>query len=157
MADLRRELTARGAADARTYLQSGNAVLSWDGDPTGLVVEAVAALGVACEVVVRTAADLADVVARCPWPERAAQDPALLHVLFLDRAVDVRVRGAGPQEEVRADGREVWVWYGAGSGRSRLALDAPGAVVTARNWRTVTALAELAEGVGFEPTKSASP
>lgn len=144
MADLRRELAARGAEDVRTHLQSGNAVLSWDGDPTALVVQAVAALGVGCEVVVRTAAELADAVGRCPWPARAAQDPALLHVVLLDRAVEVRVRSVGPQEEVRVDGREVWAWYGAGAGRSRLALDAPGAVATARNWRTVTALAALA-------------
>ena len=146
MAELRRELAARGAAEVRTHLQSGNAVLVADADPTPLVVEAVAALGVRCEVVVRTAAELADVVGRCPWPGRAAAEPALLHVGFLSAAAEVRVRGTGPDEEVRVDGREVWTWYGAGAGRSRLALDAPGAVLTARNWRTVTALAALAGG-----------
>lgn len=49
---------------------------------------------------------------------------------------------------VRRRGRraERCLWHGQGSGRSRLQVDAPGAVATARNWRTVMALARLAAG-----------
>jgi uncharacterized protein (DUF1697 family) len=149
MADLRRTVAARGGADVRTYLQSGNVVLASDGGPgqvAHLVRSAVADLAVECDVVVRTGAQLGDLLGRCPWPDRAAAEPQLLHVHFLPEPAEVAVRGAGPQEEVRPDGDVVWVWYGAGAGRSRLQLDGRGAVLTARNWRTVTALAGLAAG-----------
>ena len=143
MPELRRELTDRGAAGVATYLQSGNVVLSCDGDPAALVREAVAALGVDCDVVVRTGAELADLVARNPWPDRAAE-PTKLNVGFLSAPGDGTARRLAPEEEVRFDGAEVWLWYGAGQGRSRLALDVGDRVLTVRNWRTVTALAELA-------------
>ncbi|HVM28225.1 MAG TPA: DUF1697 domain-containing protein, partial [Mycobacteriales bacterium] len=65
MADLRRTLTACGAADVRTHLQSGNAVLTLPGDRdavTALVRTAVEELGVGCDVVARTGAELAGLV-----------------------------------------------------------------------------------------------
>ena len=150
MADLRRGLADAGLADVQTYLQSGNAVFTGGPDDedevAALVRKVVAATcDVDCDVVVRTGAELADVVARNPWPERAAS-PKLLNVLFLSSAVEPRVQRIGENEEVAADGREVWVWYGDGAGRSKLTLAASGVVVTARNWTTVTALAELAGG-----------
>lgn len=148
MADLRAGLAGAGLTGVRTYLQSGNALFE-DGpdDQTAvaaLVREVVAtSCGVDTEVVVRTAAELADVVRRVPWQARAAE-PTLLHVLLLSQLPEgVEARRAGPDEEVLADGREVWVWYGAGAGRSRLVVDAPGAVATARSWRTVQALDAL--------------
>jgi uncharacterized protein (DUF1697 family) len=145
MADLRAGLEAAGFTGVRTYLQSGNAV--FDGGPddeaaVGALVQTVvtSCCGVETDVVVRTDQQLADLVRRLPWPERAAE-PTLLHVLLLSaQPSSVEVRRAGPQEQVQADGREVWVWYGDGAGRSRLVVDTAGVVATARNWRTVLAL-----------------
>ena len=147
MADLRRTLTACGAADVRTHLQSGNAVLTLPGDRdavTALVRTAVEDLGVGCDVVARTGAELAGLVARLPWPDRAAGDPARLHVGFLSAPGDGVAKSVGPGEEVRFDGSHVWVWYGDGAGRSKLGLDVGDRVLTMRNWRTVTALAAMA-------------
>jgi uncharacterized protein (DUF1697 family) len=54
-------------------------------------------------------------------------------------------------EEVRMDGREVYIYYPDGMGRSKLvpvlerALKKSG---TARNWNTVTRLLEMAEKMG---------
>lgn len=149
MADLRAGLSAAGLTDVRTHLASGNAVVSGgpvdDADLAALVRDVVqTTYGVDTDAVVRTADELADLVARLPWPERAASEPAWLHVLLLSAEPgDVAVSRCGEDEQVRPDGREVWVWYGAGAGRSRLQVDVPGVVATARNWRTVTALAEL--------------
>ena len=160
MADLRRTVAARGGEQVRTYLQSGNVVLEHPGgagDVAGLVQAAVADLGVQCDVVVRTGEQLADLVARCPWPERAAADPTLLHVGFLSAPAEVRVLRAGPEEEVRADGDAVWLWYGAGSGRSRLSLDVAGSVLTARNWRSVSALAAMAGPAGAPAAPAPGP
>jgi uncharacterized protein (DUF1697 family) len=53
-------------------------------------------------------------------------------------------------EQVVASGRELYAWLPRGAARSKLwsALARPGVGVlgTARNWRTVTALLELAGG-----------
>lgn len=148
MADLRQGLTAAGLTGVRTYLQSGNAVFRSDSsdasEVAGLVREVVARVcGVDSDVVVRTHTELADVVTRNPWPDRA-EAPKQLHVLFLSApATDVRAVRVGPSEQVAVDGREVWVWYGDGAGRSKLQIQAPEVVVTARNWTTVTALAQM--------------
>ena len=150
MADLRAGLAAAGLADVRTYLQSGNAVFSGGPDDEAEVEQLVRAVvagtcGVDTDVVVRTGAELAGVVARNPWPERTSS-PKLLHVLFLSAVPEqVRADRVGELEEVAADGREVWVIYGAGAGESKLRLEVPGVVVTARNWTTVTALAAMSE------------
>lgn len=149
MAALREALGAAGLGDVRTHLQSGNAVFRGGPDDEAEVAALVraavhSACGVDADVVVRTGAALGDVVARLPWPARAAE-PALLHVLFLSTVpTGLRVAGVADAEEVRPDGREVWLWYGSGAGRSRLRVDAPGVVATARNWRTVQALAAMA-------------
>ena len=151
MADLRAGLTAAGLTDVRTYLQSGNAVFSGgpdDEDEVAQLVRSVVAdtCDVDTDVVVRTGAELADVVARNPWPERTSS-PKLLHVLFLSAVPEqVRADRVGELEEVASDGREVWVFYGAGAGDSKMRLELPGVVVTARNWTTVTALAAMAGG-----------
>jgi uncharacterized protein (DUF1697 family) len=143
MAELRAALEARGASEVRTYLQSGNAVLRADTSPQPIVDGALTDLGVACDVVLRTAEQLADLVARNPWPDRTGE-PTKLNVGFLSAPGEGSVRGATPDEEVRFDGAEVWLWYGSGQGRSKLALDVGDRVLTVRNWRTVLALAELA-------------
>jgi uncharacterized protein (DUF1697 family) len=148
MADLPRGLQAAGLTGVRTYLQSGNAV--FDDGPrdeaaaAALVRSVVASsCGVDTDVVVRSPAAMADVVARLPWPERT-DDPTKVHVLLLDAVPDrVEVARVGPHELAHHDGREVYLFYGEGAGRSKLAVTAPGVVATARNWRTVLALAEL--------------
>jgi uncharacterized protein (DUF1697 family) len=145
MADLRSALEVSGATGVRTYLQSGNAVLAGPSSEEAvarLVRDAVSALGVKCDVVVRSAAELAHVVAANPWPERVGE-PTKINVGFLSAAGDGGVRGASAAEEVLFRGREAYLWYGDGQGRSKLALDVGERVLTVRNWRTVTALAEL--------------
>ncbi len=147
MADLRAGLIAAGLQDVSTYLQSGNAVFESDltgpGEVAALVRTVVAQCsGVDCDVVVRTAAELAAIIGRNPWPDRTAS-PSLLHVLLLSAPGEVGVRRVGEREQVHLADREVWVFYGDGAGRTRLQVEVPGVVVTARNWSTVTALASL--------------
>ncbi|MFP5219885.1 MAG: DUF1697 domain-containing protein [Actinomycetes bacterium] len=145
MPDLRARLAERGADDVATYVQSGNVVLSSAGeaDSVGrLVRDAVADLGVGCDVVVRSGAEMADVVGRNPWPDRVGE-PTKLNVGFLDGPTAGEARRVADEEEVRFDGRELWLWYGAGQGRSKLVLDVGQRVLTVRNWRTVLALAEM--------------
>ena len=91
----------------------------------------------------RTAAELAAVVARCPWPEL---DPALLHVAFCAGTPDltgVDLDGYAP-ERVAVGERALYLFHAEGVQRSRLARLRVGTDLTARNWRTVTALHQLA-------------
>ena len=57
---------------------------------------------------------------------------------------------AAESERLVAVGRELYAWHPAGVARSklwnRLAGPRLGVVATARNWTTVTALLEMAEG-----------
>ena len=156
MADLRKLLEGLGYADVRTHLQSGNAVLTTD-DPPEAVAAAIEAriaerMGLEVGVVVRTGDDLAAIVAADPLGQ-VAGDPARRMVIFLpappDRAVlRALERQDFGDERLAVAGREIHAWCPDGIGRSPLmaalgdARVSPGG--TARNWRTVTRLAEMA-------------
>ena len=149
MGELRALLTSLGLADVQTYLQSGNAVFrSEQADADVLAAQIAEAirdgLGVDTTVMVRSAAELVDVVDGNPWPERTTE-PKLLHVLFLTAAPSSPpdVSRFAP-EEALFRGRVGYLWYALGAGRSKLVLKLPGIEATARNWTTVVALRELA-------------
>jgi uncharacterized protein (DUF1697 family) len=157
MAQLRKLLESLGYADVSTYVQSGNAVLtSQNADEshiaTELEVELTKALGFAVPVIVRSRADLADVVTNNPFPDAAA-DPTKLHVTFLAEQLDPAVFGHiaaadFAPEEFATSKREVYLSLPNGLGRSKLAAAVDKALRglgTTRNWRTVTALLDLAE------------
>lgn len=155
MAALRALLEALRHTDVTTYLQSGNAVFRSDEPDTEQLGEQIAAavreqLAVDAAVLVRSAAELAVVVAANPWPHRAAE-PTKLHVAYLSAvpAVVGDVSRFAP-DEVAVVGRAAYLWYAQGAGRSRLDLHAVeralGVTATARNWTTATRLAELTRG-----------
>src|SRR4051812_32742264 len=86
MADLRALCERLGLERPRTHLQSGNVVFDANGPPGTLaerLEEAIERdLGLRVRVVVRTARELAEVVARDPLRD-VATDPARYVVLFL--------------------------------------------------------------------------
>ena len=157
MPELRAVLSSAGFENVRTYVQSGNVVLSGGGSDS-------AALGARCEeliaerfgfnvdVIVRTDTELADVVERNPLGD-VAVDPKRYQVSFLEAEPDPEVvarmadKAAG-EERLVAIGRELYAWHPAGVARSKLwaALAGKGLGVraTARNWTTVTTLLEMA-------------
>ncbi|MEV0086364.1 DUF1697 domain-containing protein [Saccharopolyspora sp. NPDC050642] len=157
MADLRDLVTAAGHGDVATYLQSGNVVFTSDRtDPEVLSADLrqrlAGELGVDTQVLVRTGTEITGIAAHQPFQE-AQPDHAKLHVAFLaaepdpGRAAQLTVPDGAP-EELHLAGREVYLHYPAGAGRSRLTAAYLekwlGVGVTARNWKTVTALAGLA-------------
>jgi uncharacterized protein (DUF1697 family) len=155
MATLREIADDLGYTRTATYVQSGNLVLGADGVDAAEVETAVAsrlkrALGLTIDVVVRSRAELAAVVAANPF-EGIADDPARLMVSFLTgspraEAADLD-RGEFAPERFELGDRCVYLWYPHGAGRSKMAA-APwerrlGVRGTARNWRTLEALLEL--------------
>jgi uncharacterized protein (DUF1697 family) len=157
MTDLRKLLEAHGYEDVRTHLQSGNVVLTSsvpaDRLEKTLERELEAGLGFKVEVIVRTRAELARVVARNPLSE-VAKDPSRYLVTFLRAKPaaklvrELRALDVGP-EQLAVSGREVYSWHPGGFQGSPLAklLSKTGVsgAGTNRNWRTVTKLLDLAD------------
>jgi uncharacterized protein (DUF1697 family) len=154
MADLRTELGTAGFDDVRTYIASGNVMLESDLDPDRLAATVRGLLLERFEldrpVVVRTAQQLEQVVARNPLTDRT-DDQTKLHVVFIDGAdgaPDLQLDAAAflPEEFALDDGA-VYLYLPDGMARSPLAValerNAPAPVATSRNWRTVLKLAEM--------------
>ena len=157
MPELRDLLSSAGFEDVRTYLQSGNVVLSAKGSSEQVARECERQIadhfGLDIPAVVRTRAELAKVVARNPLA-RVAVDPKRYQVSFLTGKLGAGVlrkleAAAVPSEQFVVAGREVYAWHPEGIGRSRLwtllAGRGLGVTATARNWTTVTSLLALAD------------
>jgi uncharacterized protein (DUF1697 family) len=157
MAELRELFTQAGFDDVRTYVQSGNVVLSSDAEPKALERESERLIadrfGFDVDVIARTRGELAAVVKRNPLGD-VALDPKRYQVSFLASELDAEVVDklasvAAPTERVVAFGRELYAWHPEGVARSklwgRLAGSGLGVKATARNWTTVSTLLEMAD------------
>ncbi|MDH3225137.1 MAG: DUF1697 domain-containing protein [Gemmatimonadota bacterium] len=146
MSELRDLCGELGFGDVRTYIQSGNLVLTADLDIAGvkgLLQDALEQrMGKPVGVLVRTPAEIASVLERNPYPDAP---PNRVLVMFLDEAPapglldGVETPGG---EEVAASGREIYVYFPNGQGRSRLKMPMAG-VGTARNLNTVRKLRDM--------------
>ena len=145
--------------DPHTYLQSGNVVFRTDERDLALLARRIEAgikrrFHFRPDVIVRTTAELRDAIARNPFATRRGIEPGKLLVTFLagDPAAEARdkvLKIKTDPEELSISGREVYIYYPTGMGRSKLswiaiakALQTSG---TGRNWNSVTKLLELAE------------
>lgn len=147
MSELRTLCEEAGFASVRTYIQSGNVLFESKLAEKSVLAKLEkilhAKMGKPVGVVLRTADELDDVIARNPFPKA---DPKRLIVLFLNEAPpknaldDVKVPG---DEEIRLSKREVFIHYGDGMANSKLKfpLMSKG---TGRNLNTVMKLAGLA-------------
>ncbi|MDC0670135.1 DUF1697 domain-containing protein [Nannocystis radixulma] len=157
MAELRGLCGELGFAGVQTYIQSGNVVFAADG-PTArheaaLEQGIVRVFGFQVDVVVRTAAQWAAVVAGNPLREvaEAEADHVLLGVSKRPPEADaiekLRAR-ATAGERVEAAGEVLWFHYPNSVARSKwtpAVIDRlVGSPLTGRNWRTVLKLAEMA-------------
>ncbi|WP_165839442.1 DUF1697 domain-containing protein [Klenkia marina] len=159
MGPLREALTARGHGAVVTHLQSGNVVLDTDLDEAALAADVHACVreefGHDVDVVVRTGAELADVVAGGPvaLPAGTELAPKRYLVTFLTAvpapAAAAAVPVAGPGDGAWAlVGRDLHLWLPdgvigtpVGGWRWDRLLGTAG---TGRNWTTVGRVAELA-------------
>jgi uncharacterized protein (DUF1697 family) len=157
MPDLRKALEDAGYDDVRTYLQSGNVVLSSTASAKKVARDCERLIadrfGLEIAVVVRTRSEVAKVVDRNPL-KRVAKDPKRYQVSFLETKPAAKVireleEVAAGREEVVSIGREIYAWHPAGVARSKLwaklAGKNLGVTATARNWTTVAKLLELAD------------
>ena len=147
MAELKAMCEAAGFAGVRTYIASGNVVFAHRGGEAevkaALEARLAAYAGKPVGVLVRTADEMAAVLAANPFPDAA---PNRTIAIFLDAPppagalADARHRTS---ERLALGAREVYVAYGDAMADSRLVVPAARAG-TARNLNTVAALARLA-------------
>ncbi|TYP87561.1 DUF1697 domain-containing protein [Blastococcus xanthinilyticus] len=152
MPRLREALTARGFGAVRTHLGSGNVLLDSLLPEAELAAELTRAIddefAIDVPVVVRTADELADVVAADPLGH-VATNPARYSVTFYAEPLDPeRVAALPPADgwEYVPRGREVYIWLPDGlqsDRRTERAWTQLLGVGTNRNWNTVRKLAEL--------------
>ena len=150
MAAFRDVLTSCGCTDVATHLQSGNAVATWDGAPDALaacVEQRLSDSGVPVAVLVRTAEQLDAIVDANPFD---VDDPTLLHVVFLGGAPPPLDAESLLPDRVAPGPGVLYVAYAEGSHGTKAAKLLNGnrfpVIASARNWRTVLALQELARG-----------
>jgi len=161
MADLRELLTKLGFTDVRSALQSGNLVFRSKARSTSqierlLESDAEKRLALQTDFFVRTAEQWKEVIANNPFRQEAERDPSHLVAFFLKDAPDPKDVAAlqaaitGP-ETVRAKGRQAYIVYPNGIGRSRLTSTLIerklGTRTTGRNWNTVLKLGAAATGL----------
>jgi uncharacterized protein (DUF1697 family) len=147
MTELKTMCEAAGFKAVRTYIASGNVV--FQSAKSEAQVKAVLEVGLAAYfgkpvgVIVRTAAEMAAVLAENPFPKMPGNCTV---ACFLDGPppADTMKNATGRiREELRMGKREVYIYYPDNMGESKLKFPAA-KVGTARNMNTVAKLAEMA-------------
>jgi uncharacterized protein (DUF1697 family) len=159
MEELRALCGALKLRDAQTYVQSGNIVFrTKERDLTTLAKKIERGIakkfGFQPSIVLRTVAEMRDVIARNPFAKRSGIEPNRLLVTFLagepgaEAREKVRAMKTEP-EEMHIEGREAYLYFPNGMARPKLSWPAVERVLkvtgTARNWNSATKLLEMAE------------
>ena len=151
MADLRAMTEAMGFVEPVTLLQSGNLIFGGaEGSDASIEArfekELERRLGVRSDFMIRTPDEWDEIIAANPFAREAADDPRFVHVMALKstakaaglEALEEAIVG---NEKIALNGRELYIHYADGVGRSKLSnvliekkLATRG---TARNWNTV--------------------
>lgn len=156
MAALRHHLQALKLEQIKTYIQTGNAVFQASKDTAAALPTRLASIieqhhGFRPHVFVLSKDQLATVITANPFPE-AEGAPKTLHVFFLASApvapkIEVLNEVKAPSERFHLADEVFYLHTPEGFGRSKLAARIErglGVDLTARNWRTVQKLWEMA-------------
>jgi uncharacterized protein (DUF1697 family) len=159
MDELRSLCADLGWAEVQSYIQSGNVVFRAAAAPAKLEADLQRAIetqfSLSIQVIVRRATDWPAYVSGNPYPDACQSEPN--HVMLAlskappkDDAVEKLRERAAREERIVQVGDALWIHYGGGMAKTKLSpalLDRlVGSPVTARNWRTVLKLHEMASG-----------
>jgi len=159
MEELRALYTSLKLRDAQSCVQSGNVIFRTDERDIAGVTKRVQGgierkFGCTTDVICRTVAEMRDVIARNPFAKRRGIEPSKLLVVFLANEPGAQARAnllrvKTEPEELRIDGRELYIYFPNGQARPKMswaavnkALGTPG---TGRNWNSVMKMMEMAE------------
>jgi uncharacterized protein (DUF1697 family) len=158
MPKLKSAFESLGFEDVVTYIQSGNVVFRSSSGGAKKIAARIEqgieeVFGLSIIVVLRTPAELKSIAKSNPYLPRET-DLTKLHVVFLKsrpaaKAIAQLDPERSPPDEFTVRGREIYLHLPNGFGRSKLTLDyferRLGVDATARNWKTVLKLLELAK------------
>ena len=158
MAELRGVFESLGLERVRTYVQSGNVIFesrSTSPKRIGAAVEQAISdsFGLGVSVVIRSRSELKRIAKEHPFASDGVANTSL-HVVFLadtpsSKAVRSLDPDRSPPDRFVVRGREIYLLFPKGSGRSKLTIDyferQLGSRATARNWNTVLKLLEMME------------
>ena len=148
-----------GFKDVVTYIRSGNVVFTGENADVSHIATQISdafvqQFGFQVSVMVRSATELAEIIARNPLQTQALNEPKWLVVLLLAACPastaleDLQQAYHGP-EEMRLIGQELYVFYPEGIGRSKLTLSLIEKKLrtagTGRNWNTILQLQKLVQ------------
>jgi len=157
MADLRKAVEALGYTNVQTLLQSGNVVFQTTRQKCQslekqLVTQTTRQLKMSVDYMVFTDAEWLKIIEANPFQDEAKRDPS--HVLIMSlkaeptaKHVEALVASIKGPEKVYAKGRQLYIVYPPGIGKSKLT----GALIerkletrgTGRNWNTVMKLCDV--------------
>jgi uncharacterized protein (DUF1697 family) len=156
MAELRELAAELEWTEIATYIQSGNLLFAANGKPAALEDELEQALqahfGFTVPVIVRSADEWLGYAKGSAFPAAEIERPKLLHLALskVPPKADARKALQGycrAGELVSLRGDAIWIDFVEGVGSSKLTpavLDRVfGSTITARNWRSVQAIAEM--------------
>lgn len=160
MKDLKATLEALDGRDVQSYIQSGNVVLRHRESDAGKLAAGIRRAirerhALDPEILVLGAGQFDAIASANPFPE-AEDAPTSLHVYFLANPaktpdLDKLAALKGDNERFELTAEAFYLHAPDGIGRSKLAEKvekALGVPVTARNWRTVSRLREMAADIG---------
>lgn len=153
MADLKRICEGLGMARVQTYIQSGNVLFESEEEPETLCRRMKAAIqsvfGFDVPVVIRSLADLERIIGGSPYPAEGDVYVAMLDEAPSEAGIDRLMAANLGGDQCQVVGREVYLLYRQGAGRSKLTTNLLeqklGVAATARNWRTLTTLVAMAK------------
>lgn len=152
MQDLRAMAEESGFTGVRTYVASGNLVL--ESSLAGAEIEAALERGIRerfgfdVDVIVRPQHQWAAYAKENPFSAQAGASPNLVMICIgKEEATEADLLAlsarAGYNEQVALGKGVLWIYYGDGAGRSRIAPGSTKGIWTTRNWSTVQRLAEM--------------
>ena len=159
MEELRALYESMKLDDPRSYVQSGNVIFRTKEKNSPQLAKKIQEniekkFRCCPEVILRTAEELRRVIAANPFPEQAKSEPGKVLVTFLagepPRDAEANLeKFKGLPEELHLKGRELYIYFPDGAGRSRLPWSTVEKFLkvtgTARNWNSVQAMLKIAE------------
>ena len=148
-----------GYNDAETCIQSGNIVFTCHNpkiEEVSLVIRkaVLSEFDLNIAVIIRTSDEMKKIISANPFLEEPGFDPSRMAVLFLEskpsHAQVLKVAGIDyPPDKFHINGSEIYIYCPNGFGKTKLYTNFFEAKMkvtgTARNWRTVNKLMEMAE------------
>ena len=160
MADLSKLYEKIGFFDNKTYIQSGNVIFKSDTEvdreeiADRITSEILKKFGYDIPVMIRDIAKLRQLTVSNPYIEIKDFDPSKLAVIFLlnpptEIAVEKMKNISYPPDQYYISDKEIFVYCPNGFGKTKLYTNffenKMGVTGTARNWKTITRILEIAE------------